>query len=64
MVRIKNVSNIICEYIIKSDKEFFNFICKEDCGTVYIKYNIFYDCWYKDKFVYDYKNLEKVYMGE
>lgn len=51
--QIKTVSNIVCEYIITSDKEFFNSISAEETKryfeTVY-------------KFVCDYKNLGEQYI--
>ena len=51
--QIKTVSNIVCEYIITSDKEFFNSIGAEETkryfGTAY-------------KFVCDYKNLGEQYI--
>ena len=60
--QIKTVSNIVCEYIITSDKEFFNSIGEEETKR-------YFETAYK--FVCDYKNLgeqyilsAKVYMDE
>lgn len=51
--QIKTVSNIVCEYIITSDKEFFNFIGAEETKR-------YFETAYK--FVCDYKNLGEQYI--
>ncbi len=51
--QIKTVSNIVCEYIITSDKEFFNSIGKEETKR-------YFETAYK--FVCDYKNLGEQYI--
>ena len=51
--QIKTVSNIVCEYIITSDKEFFNSIGEEETKR-YFKTAY--------KFVCDYKNLGEQYI--
>lgn len=51
--QIKSVSNIVCEYIITSDKEFFNSIGTEETKRYF---EIAY------KFVCDYKNLGEHYI--
>ena len=51
--QIKTVSNIVCEYIITSDKEFFNSIGAEETKRYF---EIAY------KFVCDYKNLGEQYI--
>ena len=51
--KIKTVSNIVCEYIITSDKEFFNSIGAEETKRYF---EIAY------KFVCDYKNLGEQYI--
>ena len=51
--QIKSVSNIVCEYIITSDKEFFNSIGAEETKR-------YFETAYK--FVCDYKNLGEQYI--
>ena len=51
--QIKTVSNIVCEYIITSDKEFFNSIGAEETKR-------YFETAYK--FVSDYKNLGEKYI--
>ena len=51
--QIKTVSNIVCEYIITSDKEFFNSIGAEETKR-------YFETAYK--FVCDYKNLGEQYI--
>jgi len=51
--QIKTVSNIVCEYIITSDKEFFNSIGAEETKR-------YFETAYK--FVCDYKNLGEQYV--
>ncbi len=51
--QIKTVSNIVCEYIITSDKEFFNSIGAEETKR-------YFETAYK--FVCDYKNLREQYI--
>ena len=51
--QIKTVSNIVCEYIITSDKEFFNSIGAEETKR-------YFETAYK--FVNDYKNLGEQYI--
>lgn len=51
--QIKTVSNIVCEYIITSDKEFFNSIGEEETKR-------YFETAYK--FVCDYKNLGEQYI--
>lgn len=51
--QIKSVSNIVCEYIITSDKEFFNSIGEEETKR-------YFETTYK--FVCDYKNLGEQYI--
>ena len=51
--QIKTVSNIVCEYIITSDKEFFNSIGTEETKR-------YFETAYK--FVCDYKNLGEQYI--
>ena len=51
--QIKSVSNIVCEYIITSDKEFFNSIGAEETKR-------YFETAYK--FVSDYKNLGEQYI--
>ena len=51
--QIKSVSNIVCEYIITSDKEFFNSIAAEETKR-------YFETAYK--FVSEYKNLGEQYI--